>query len=114
VFQSSQGAISLSVDVPIIAFTGAAFVFVSGFSLAVQHSVRETVTLGGQVVQIVFVIGSGKTDAISTSISIRSVRVAILNSVGQTVVIGVLIVTDLTGITIILFRDLPGTIDEGR
>jgi hypothetical protein len=103
----------VSVDVPILAFTGAAFVFVSGFSLAVQHSVRETVTLGGQVVQIIFVIGSNITDAIGTSVSIWSVRVAILNSVGQAVVIGVLIVTDLAGITFILFRDLLGTIDEG-
>jgi hypothetical protein len=104
----------VSVDVPILAFTGAAFVFISDFSLAVQHSVRETVTLRGQVVQIVFVIGSNITDAISASISIWSVRVAILNSVGQTVVIGVLIVTDLAGIKFILFRDLLGTINEGR
>jgi ABC-type Fe3+-siderophore transport system permease subunit len=103
----------VSVNVPIVAFTGAAFVFISDFSLAVQHSVRETVTLRGQVVQIVFVIGSNITDAISTSVGIRSVRVAILNSVGQAMVIGVLIVTDLTGITIILFRDLLGTINEG-
>jgi hypothetical protein len=114
VFQSSQGAISVSVNVPIVAFTGAAFVFVSGFSFAVQHSVRETVTFRGQVVQIVFVIGSNITDAISTSVGIWSVRVAILNSVGQAMVIGVLIVTDLTGITFILFKDLSGTIDEGR
>jgi hypothetical protein len=51
----------VSVNVPIVAFAGLAFVFVGGLGFAVEHSVRETVALGGQVVLVVFVIGCFKT-----------------------------------------------------